>query len=155
MRPLVEEFFHRCMDIVVSQDGIVDYFLGDAVMALFNVPIRHEDHIARAVRSATEIQLAVPEINAKLNEVDMLKVGIGVSSGLAYCGTVGSTDCKDYTALGDAVNIASRLQGQAAPGEIIVDEPVYSKVETTFPDAPERLLELKGIKTPLLTYSLM
>ena len=100
MKPLVEEFFNMCRDVVVNQDGIVDHFLGDAVMALFNVPIRHEDHIARAVKCATEIQLAVPEINAKLQEVDVLKVGIGVSASLAYCGTVGSNDCKDYTALG-------------------------------------------------------
>ena len=75
VRPLVDEFFRRCSDIVISHDGIVDHFLGDAVMAFFNVPIQHEDHVARAVSAATQIKLAMPAINATAGEEDLLKVG--------------------------------------------------------------------------------
>ena len=154
VRPLVDEFFRRCRDIVVSHDGIVDHFMGDAVLALFNVPIWHDDHIAQAIGAATEIQLAMPAINATVGKEDLLHVGIGVTTGVAYTGVVGSDNCDDYTALGDAVNIASRLQGEAAPGEILVDKDVYEKVGSAFPNARKRVLELKGIKEPVHAYSL-
>ena len=150
----MDEFFRRCSDIVVNHDGIVDHFMGDAVMAFFNVPIRHEDHIARAISAAVQVQLAVADINVSVGEEDLLKVGIGISTGLAYAGMVGSNDCKDYTAMGDVVNIASRLQSQAAPGEILVDDHVYQHVQSDFPNAQERLLELKGISEPVQAYSL-
>ena len=154
VRPLVDEFFRRCTDIVVSRDGIVDHFLGDAVMAFFNVPVRRDDHILRAINAATQIQMSVPDINKMVGEEGLLKVGIGISTGMAYAGVVGSNNCNDYTALGDALNIASRLQGEAAPGEIIVDDEVYQYVRGAFPNAQERLLELKGITEPVKAYSL-
>ena len=93
VRPLVDEFFRRCSEIVVSQDGIIDHFMGGAVLALFNVPIQHKDHIARAVRAASQIQAVVPHINASLKEEGLLKVGVGVTTGLAFTGVVGSDNC--------------------------------------------------------------
>ena len=154
MRPLVDEFFKRCSDIVVNHDGIVDHFLGDAVMAFFNVPIWHEDHGARAISAATQIQLAVSGINVAAGEEGVLKVGIGIATGLAATGALGSNDCREYTVMGDNVNIAARLQGEAAPGEILVTEEVYHYVKSAFPNARERVLELKGISEPVQAYSL-
>ena len=87
--PLIDQFFRRCSDIVVSHDGILDKFLGDAILAFFNVPIRHEGHVAKAVTAATQIQLAVPEINAKLGGGDLLRVGVGVTTGMALASLVG------------------------------------------------------------------
>ena len=154
VQPVMDEFFRTCSAIVFRHHGIVDHFLGDAVLALFNVPIRRDDHPALAVQTAIEIQRAVPAINARLGEGDLLKVGVGVSVGLAYCGTVGSKDCKDYTALGDAVNIASRLQGEAAPGEIIMTEVAYAFVRDAYPHAVERTATLKGVDEPVKAYVL-
>ena len=150
----MDEFFRRCTDIVVRHDGIIDHFLGDAVLALFNVPIRHEDHIARASKAAIEIQSAVPDINASIGEEGVVQVGIGISTGMAYAGVVESNNCSDYTALGEAVNVASRLQGEAAPGEILVTGQVYESMQGDFPNAPERTFELKGIAEPVKAYSL-
>ena len=152
--PLIDRFFRRCSDIVVSHDGILDNFRGDAVLAFFNVPLRHEDHVDRAVTAATQMQLAVPEINAELGGEDLLQVGVGVSTGLAYASLVGSDDCKDYTVMGDVVNIGSRLQNMAGRGEILVSEDVYQRVASAFPNARERVLELKGISEPVRAYSL-
>lgn len=152
--PLIDEFFRRCSDIVVSHDGILDNFRGDAVLAFFNVPIRREDHVSRAVTAATQIQLAVPEINVKLGGGDLLRVGVGVTTGMAYASLVGSDDCKDYTVMGDVVNIGSRLQGLAEQGEILVSQEVYDKVADAFPNARERVLEVKGISEPMHAYSL-
>ena len=139
---------------MVSHDGILDNFRGDAVLAFFNVPIRHEDHVARAITAATQIQLAVPQINDKLGGGDLLRVGVGVTTGMALASLVGSDDCKDYTVMGDVVNIGSRLQGLAGPGEILVSEEVYHSVRNAFPNARERVLELKGIGDPVRAYSL-
>ena len=152
--PLIDEFFRRCSDIVVSHDGILDNFRGDAVLAFFNVPIRREDHVARAITAATQIQLTVPQINAKLGSGDLLRVGVGVTTGMAYASLVGSDDCKDYTVMGDVVNIGSRLQNLAGPGEILVSEEVYLHVSSAFPNARERVLDLKGISDPMRAYSL-
>lgn len=154
VKPMVDAFFRRCSEVVISQDGIVDHFLGDATLAFFNAPIRHEDHVARAVTAATQIQLGVLRVGATAGEEDPLKVGISISTGLAFTGTVGSNDCKDYTALGDVVNIAARLQGQAASGEVLVTEEVYQVVGRAFPNARERLVELKGIPKPVRAYAL-
>ena len=154
LRPVMDDFFRRCREIVVRHDGIVDHFLGDAVLALFNAPVRHEDHAARAVRAAMAIQAVMPEVNAAAGEEGLLRVGIGISTGLAYTGVVGSDNCSDYTALGDTVNIASRLQGEAAAGEVLVTEQLYEQIADAYPDADKRVLELKGIGEPVPAYLL-
>ena len=118
------------------------------------MPIWHEDHGARAISAATQIQLAVSGINVAVGEEGVLKVGIGIATGLAATGALGSNDCREYTVMGDNVNIAARLQGEAAPGEILVTEEVYNYVKSAFPNARERVLELKGISEPVQAYSL-
>ncbi len=138
----------------MAEDGIVDNFRGDAVLAFFNVPIRHEDHVARAISAAKQIQLAVPAINAKLGGEDLLRVGVGITTGMAYAANLGSDDCKDYTMMGDVVNIGSRLQGLAGPGEILVSSEVYDTVNSDYPDAQERTLEVKGISHPVHAFAL-
>ena len=150
--PLVDEFFRRCSEIVVGEDGILDNFRGDEVLAFFNVPIRHDDHVARAVSAAARIQAAVPEINVTRGEEDLLKVGVGITTGIALTALVGSDSCKDYTVMGDVANIASRLQGLASPGEILVSEEVYEQVRTDYPNAPGRKLDLKGLSEPVKSF---
>lgn len=151
---LMDDFFRTASEIVFRHNGIVDKFLGDACMALFNVPLKRPDHVAEAVGAATEIQLAVPRVNARFGDAAPLQVGIGISTGWAYVGTVGSHNCSDYTAMGDVVNVASRLQGQAAPGEVVVTEEAYAAIRTAFPNAKRREYELKGIDEPVVGYVL-
>ena len=85
---------------------------------------------------------------------DLLRVGVGITTGMAYASLVGSDDCKDYTVMGDVVNIGSRLQNMAKRGEILVSKEVYQQVASAFPNARERVLELKGIGEPVHAYSL-
>ena len=84
----------------------------------------------------------------------MLQVGVGVTTGMALASLVGSDDCKDYTVTGDVVNMGSRLQNLAGRGEILVSKEVYQQVASAFPNARDRVLELKGISEPVLAYSL-
>ena len=153
--PVTEEFFKTSAEVIRAQHGIVDRFLGDAVMAFFNVPIKHDDHVLRAVNAAFQIQEAVMRINATLNGVFVLGVGIGIATGTALTSNMGSTNCSDYTMVGDSINIASRLQGQAAPGEVLVTVDVYKAISAAFPGAMRAEYLLKGISLPVAAYRLV
>ena len=149
LAPITEEFFKTGAEIVRENHGIVDHFLGDAMMALFNVPIKHEDHVLRAVTVALRIQEAVNRINAKLDDGVLLAVGIGIATGQALVTNMGSTNCSDYTMVGDSINIASRLQGKAATGEILVTDEAYKAISAEFPDAVRVEYLVKGISQPI------
>lgn len=154
IKELLDEYFRAVSEILYGRDAIVDHFLGDAVMAFFNQPIKRADHIHQAVTGAADILRTATRLNGQWSLAEPVGVGVGIHTGYAAVGTVGSTDPKDYTAIGDVVNIAARLQGQAAAGEILVTEEVYRHVAPAFPAAPQRVLELKGVQRPVTAYSL-
>jgi adenylate cyclase len=152
--PITEEFFTTSAQIIREHHGIVDQLLGDAIMALFNVPIKHDDHVLRAVGAAFRIQGAVDHINAKLDGRVVLGVGIGIATGTALATNMGSTNCNDYTMVGDSINIASRLQGKAATGEILVTDEAYKPISAAFPGAIRAEYLLKGISQPVAAHRL-
>jgi len=154
LAPITEEFFKTSAQIIREHHGIVDNLLGDAIMALFNVPIKHDDHVLRAVGAAVRIQAGVGHINAKLGDGFLLGVGIGIATGRALATNMGSPNCSDYTMVGDSINIASRLQGKAATGEILVTDEAYKQISTAFPDAIRVEYLLKGIAHPIAAYRL-
>lgn len=123
-------------------------------MALFNVPVRYGDHVARSVAAAIELQLAVPRIGAETGSEGPLHIGVGISTGFGLVGRLGSNHPSDYTAIGEVVNLAARLQAQAGPGEVLVTEDVYAVVSEAFSHAPRRALNLKGFPTPVPAYAL-
>jgi adenylate cyclase len=152
LAPITEEFFKASAAIITEHHGIVDHLLGDAVMALFNVPIKHDDHVLRAVHAVFRIQEALNGINSKLNGAVVLNVGTAIATGLALATNMGSTNCSDYTMVGDPINIAARLQGMAAGGEILVTEDAYNTVSAAFPDAMRVEYLLKGFSQPVAAY---
>ncbi len=124
-------------------------------MALFNVPIKHDDHVLRAVNAAFRIQEAVQHINATVEGGVVLGVGIGIATGAALATNMGSSNCSDYTMVGDTINIAARLQGQAAPGEILVTEDAYQPINRAFPGVMRAEYLLKGIAHPVAAHRLV
>ncbi|MBI4277067.1 MAG: adenylate/guanylate cyclase domain-containing protein, partial [Armatimonadetes bacterium] len=153
-REMLDEYFRAVCERLYEKDAIVDHFMGDAVMAFFNQPFRRDDHVSQAVTCALEMQQCVGQLNRQWVVPQPVSIGVGISTGYAAVGTVGSTDPKDYTAIGDVVNIAARLQGEAQAGEILVTEEVYRAVASTFPNAERRSLALKGVPKPVTAYSL-
>jgi adenylate cyclase len=153
--PITEEYFKTSGEVIRRQDGIVVHLLGDAVMALFNVPVKRDDHVLRAVNAAFQIQEAVTDINATLDGGADLGVGIGIATGTALATTMGSTNCNDYTMIGDTINIAARLQGQAASGEILVTADAYKSISVAFPGAVHANYLLKGIAQPVVAHRLV
>ena len=134
----LNRFYALASDAVFRRDGTLDKLVGDQVMAFFGAPINEPDHPQRAVETALEI------VRGVMADETELQVGAGVATGEAFVGNVGGGGVADYTVLGDTVNVAARLQGAAAAGEILLTEETYEPVAGRFPDAARRELELKG-----------
>jgi adenylate cyclase len=107
------------------------------------------------VNAVFRIQESVQHINARLDGEFVLGVGIGIATGTALTTNLGSTNCDDYTMVGDSINIASRLQGQAAPGEVLVTEDAYKTISAAFPGAMRSEYLLKGISQPVAAHRLV
>ncbi|QDA61314.1 adenylate/guanylate cyclase domain-containing protein [Hymenobacter jejuensis] len=152
---LLNSFYDRCSAAIWEEDGIVNKFIGDAVLAIFNFPLIRKDHVQNAVSAAVQLQKNCQHLKEEigLSDIHTLGVGIGIHTGECYMGEVGTT-YKDFTAIGPVVNLTSRLQGAAGVGEIMVTEEVFNEVKEQFPDAQKKTLTLKGINNPVTGYVL-
>jgi adenylate cyclase len=155
---MLDCFYDACCSAVWEGEGIVNKFIGDAVLAVFNFPILREDHVRQAVLAGMEIQRKCREQKALwfagANGVDEpVGIGVGIHTGQASIGEVG-TAYKDFTIIGPVVNTASRLQAIAGPGEIVVTEDVYRHASDLAPAAEQRSLDLRGIDDSVNAYVL-
>jgi adenylate cyclase len=132
----VVSFLNQALELITSeildQGGTIDKYVGDSVFAYFGAPIASEDHVERAVASAIAIQRSVEERNEK-PDVDgeerlPLRVGIAIHTGSVVIGNIGTNRKMDYTVIGDAVNVAHRLEHLAGRGTILVSEPVAKRI---------------------------
>lgn len=135
---LLNRFYDTAARILVEQDGIVDKFVGDEVMAIFIPALAQERHAARAIAAGQEIIQAVEE----------LPIGIGIQTGNAFVGSVGEAPHAELTALGDVVNTAARLASAAGAGEILVSREAADAAGLESETLEHRSLELKGKSLP-------
>ena len=149
---VVDAFLRMATEVLIKHGAFIDKYVGDAVMALFNVPIRRADHARRAIIAATEIETELK--NLALRFALPLQASVGVATGHARVGRLGSDDSKDYTAIGDVVNLAARLQGKAEAGEILIDQESYARHSGDFPEATADQVGLKGFRDPVTAYRL-
>src|SRR5437016_3630237 len=120
---LLNDFYNLMIEATFQNAGTLDKFLGDAVMSIFGAPIAHPDHAMRAVRTAVAMRDGIEGLSARRirDGKDPLTVGIGVSTGDAVAGTVGTEDRMEYTVIGDSVNLAARLESNAKSMQILAD----------------------------------
>ena len=149
---VVDAFLRMATEALVKRGAFIDKYVGDAVMALFNVPIRYDDHARRAIIAATEMASGLKNLGARLELP--LEASFGIATGFARVGRLGSDDSKDYTAIGDVVNLAARLQGKAGAGEILISAASHSKNAEDFPEAGPEQVMLKGFREPVTAYRL-
>jgi class 3 adenylate cyclase len=149
---LLHGFYDECAAAVWERDGIINKFIGDAVLAIFNFPMMRDDHIERAVEAGIDIQRRCTEKHGSM-EAGPMRVGVGIHTGRPSIGEVG-TSYKDFTVVGPVVNMASRIQGAAQSGDVLVSEDVYRHVERLYPGALSRETTFKGIEKPVKTYVL-
>jgi class 3 adenylate cyclase len=152
---LLGDFYEHCSFAIWEHDGIVNKLIGDAVFAIFNFPIRRPDHVEQAVLGALDLQRRCQSLQATLSggAAQAVGVGVGIHTGDVAIGEIGHR-LKDFTAIGDVVNLAARLQGAAQPGEVLVTESVYAAVRRTYPSADRDTYALKGISQPVAAYRL-
>ena len=154
---LLDTFYDECANAIWAYDGLLNKTIGDAVMAIFNFPIRGEDHANRAVRAAREIQkrwASERENLARMLGVDgsELGVGIGIHSGELSFGEFGRSH-RDLTAIGTVVNTASRAQTVADAGQILVTAEVYQRARSDLAGSHAKAYRLKGFEAPIELYA--
>ncbi|HEY9900481.1 MAG TPA: adenylate/guanylate cyclase domain-containing protein [Pantanalinema sp.] len=154
---IVNRFFAVLTEPIYRFGGVVDKYIGDAIMALFGAPIAHEDDPERAVRAAFDMQLAAAAFAEELQAQTgiTLKVRIGIHTGLVVTGAVGGAQKRDYTVMGDTVNLAQQMEGAARPGKVLVTHETYRHATQAMDFAPLEPIRVKGKVDPVLVYELV
>jgi class 3 adenylate cyclase/tetratricopeptide (TPR) repeat protein len=154
VRELMFRYFHSMRDALERHGGTVEKFVGDAVLAVFGVPVAHEDDALRAVRAAWEMQERIAGLNVELEQRLGVRIAlrIGVHSGEVVAGDASS---RETFVTGDAVNTAARLEQAAQPGEVLVGEPTYRLVRDAVVVEPVDAVAAKGKAEPVPAYRLL
>ncbi len=148
----VNSYLTIAADSVLHYGGMLDKFMGDAAMALFNAREPQPDHAMRAIKAALYIQERMAFFNSQV--APALQFGIGISTGEAVVGNVGTPTIHNYTALGDTVNVAARLESKAKGGEILLGGETYRLVSHWFAAEPVGLLTVRGRRSKIEGYRL-
>jgi class 3 adenylate cyclase len=154
---LLDAFYDECANAIWEHDGLLNKTIGDAVMAVFNFPLRREAHPRNAVLAAREIQAIWRERRAMLVEAHGLSaaelgIGIGIHTGELSFGEFGRSH-RDLTAIGNVVNTASRAQSVAAADQILVTKAVFDRAQPDLKDSPAKAFQLKGFDRPIELYA--
>ncbi|MGH2382492.1 MAG: adenylate/guanylate cyclase domain-containing protein [Candidatus Limnocylindria bacterium] len=141
-RALMDRFYTTAAEILVEHEAIVDKFVGDEVIGIFVPALTDGNHASQAIDAGMDL------LRATGHETDTpwAPIGIGVNTGQAYVGAVGTADHVEFTALGDPVNVTARLSSLAAVGEILVTEATGRAADLTTADVERRHLDLRGRK---------
>jgi len=143
---VLNRYFEGIVPVIDAHGGYLDKFIGDAVVVVFNGPVDQPDHAELGARCAIDLQRKVDEMNAAdaFPEVGTLEVGVGMSTGPLVTGNLGSADHLEYTVIGDTVNLAARLQGEAAAGEVVVDSGAAEALPADLPTHARDPIHVKG-----------
>lgn len=151
---ILNSLFKIVNKVIFDHGGTLDKYIGDAVMAVFNAPLDMEKHENKAVQAAVEIQRSIAahaEEYAKVYGTE-IGVGIGINSGEAIVGNIGTEERSDYTAIGDVVNIAARLEAKSETGEILIGRATKEKLSALSGVVLKGLINLDGKREPVEVY---
>lgn len=154
---LLNEYFSEMTDLVFDSGGTLDKYLGDGIMALYGAPFAKPDDPLRAVKTAIEMQRSLVTLNRDWESRGQqpLRMGVGVNTGPVTAGYIGSAKRTEYTVIGDAVNLASRLCSNAAPGQILVSESAFQQLNGRIPARRLEPIRVKGKETPVELYDVL
>jgi adenylate cyclase len=152
---VLNKYLSAAANAVLEHSGTIDKFMGDAVMAWFNAPVPQTDHTLRAVRAALHIQQAVWDVHLELPHEFHLSFRLGIHVGEAVLGLVGTPAHVNYTAIGDVINTAKRIQENALPGHILISAEAYDQVASHVVARPVSPLSVKGKRQPVEVYELL
>lgn len=154
---IMDGHFKLLIHEIYRYEGIITQFMGDGIMALFGAPLAYEDHAQRACHAALSIRGAIQKYAEKIQRQYGLEftMRIGINSGLVVVGSIGNDLQMDYTALGDTINLASRMEVMATPGSIFVSRDTYRIARDFFKFKPLGKVTVKGKEEPLEAYELI
>jgi adenylate cyclase len=154
---LLNEYFTEMTELIFENGGTLDKYLGDGIMALFGAPIARPDDALRSVKTAMEMQRAMVRLNEdwQARGQPAMQAGIGVNTGAVTAGNIGSTRRMDYTVIGDAVNLASRLCAKAAGGQILVSDSTFRLLAGEMPARKLEPILVKGRAAPVEVYEIV
>ncbi len=155
MTLIMNDCFEMMGSVVKRYGGTIDKFIGDCMMVIFGVPAAVEDAPQKAVNTAIEIRNAFNKWNREKNLSIPLDIHIGINTGTVLAGTIGTEEKKEYTVMGDAVNLASRLKDVSEKGQIYVGPLTYRHTENDFDYKQLEPILLKGKKKPVPLYELL
>jgi adenylate cyclase len=147
----LNEYFEIMVDVIASHEGVLDKFIGDGLMVVFGAPVSQPDHEWRAVTTALEMQAALQSQNLKRAQRgdDPIVIGIGINSGIAISGNLGSLKRMEFTVIGDTVNTAARLESSARQGQILIGRATYEKVKDLIECESLGPITVKGKSGPI------
>jgi class 3 adenylate cyclase len=153
---VLNTYLGRMTEIVVAHGGTIDEFIGDAIFAIFGAPLPHGDHAERAAGCAIAMQGAMEEVNRLAAERGWprLEMGIGLNTGEAVVGNIGSEKRAKYGVVGSAVNLAGRVESCTVGGQVLLSPYTYERVRDLADVGPPIPVEVKGVREPILLYEL-
>ena len=153
---VLNDYLARMTDVVIAHGGTVNEFIGDAVFAIFGAPLPHPDHAERAAAAALGMQGAMAEINAGLaaRGLPPFEMGIGINTGEAVVGNIGSEQRAKYGVVGSAVNVAARVEGASVGGQVLVSAATWACVADVAEAEPPIEVAVKGLAEPLVLRAL-
>ena len=155
----LNEYFSGMVESVMLHNGVVDKFIGDAIMAVFGAPVPQPDDPLHAVKAALEMRARLLKINERFKERGLpeIRTGIGLHSGQVVAGNMGHAERMEYTVIGDAVNLASRLEGMTKElqCDVVMSEDLFRQVESHVTAEPLRKIKVKGRDQEVMVYRLI
>ena len=152
---VLNRYLSEAANAILEEAGTIDKFMGDAVMAWFNAPIPQPDHALRAIRTALKICDSVGKLHQELPSEYHLNFGVGIHYGDAVLGLVGTQNRLEFTAIGDSVNTAKRIQENASGGQILISESVYHLIENQVIVRPVEPVQAKGKSQPVVVFEVL
>ncbi len=152
---ILNRYLALAADAILTHEGTIDKFMGDSVMAWFNAPIPQPDHTLRAVRAALGMRDAIQQLHRELPPERRLNFGVGIHFGDAVLGLVGTEKRLEYTAIGDSVNTAKRIQENAAANQILISDTAYQYVKEAIEVRPSPPIHAKGKSHPLIVHEVL
>jgi len=152
---LLNQFFSRMTDIIFENDGTLDKYIGDSLMAIFGAPIEKKDDAERAVSTALRMRQELAAMIDKAGQRKKFDIRIGVNTGNVVAGNIGSLKRMEYTVIGNPVNVASRLESLAQPNQIIIGEETYKHIKGKFKIKKIGPKKVRGSSKEIMVYEVL